>query len=156
MACERDNFITPSLKAFIFYLMCMTLIWRSSSTFSDLDLISRSPGHKIQRLVSVITSLCLDLEPWCFHLMYMTLICRSSGFCKHEYLWRMSRINLSNLMQWSIGEGDSSSNVFTELAFSPLKPKKMISVFIEIKTVSACHYQLEYHDCIWLSSLLAL
>ena len=25
--------------------MCMTLIWRSSSTFSDLDLISKSPAH---------------------------------------------------------------------------------------------------------------
>ena len=42
----------------------------------------------------------------------------------YEYQWMMARIKLSNLIQWSIGEGDSSFNVFTELAFSSPKPKK--------------------------------
>ena len=44
MACKRDNFITPQLRAFGF-IYVMTLIWKSSLTFSDLDLILRSPAH---------------------------------------------------------------------------------------------------------------
>ena len=68
-ACKRDNFITSCLKHFIFHLIYMTLIWRSSSTFSDLYLISRSREPKW--LLSVIT---------CSNLYFLMLMDRAYGW----------------------------------------------------------------------------